>query len=46
LAVVIMSGVTPQWSMPKLRPVRPTPLMTSSAMKSTSCLSQISRMRG
>jgi hypothetical protein len=40
----MMSGETPgQCSMPNQRPVRPTPLITSSAMKSTPYRSQISR---
>ena len=45
-AVVIMSGTTPQCSMAKFFPVRPIPVITSSAMKRMSCLSQISRIRG
>jgi len=44
LPVAIRSGATDQWSMAKFAPVRPRPHITSSAMKSTSYVSQISRI--
>ena len=37
LAIVTMSGRSPNVSLPNMRPVRPKPQMTSSAMSSTSC---------
>ncbi len=46
LAMVMMSGCTPQCSSANQRPVRPKPVITSSAMSSTSLRSQISRRRG
>ena len=42
LAIVIISGVTPNSSAPNLEPVLPQPVMTSSKIKSIPCLSQIS----
>ena len=41
-----MSGITPQWSTAKFAPVRPKPVITSSAMKRISLRSQISRIFG
>ena len=35
LAKVAMSGRTPEWSMPNIRPVRPKPDTTSSKMRRT-----------
>ena len=46
LAIVIMSGTTFQCSMPNHLPVRPQPVMTSSAMSSTPWRSQMSRSIG
>src|SRR3546814_2641384 len=40
----MMSGETPACSQAKSVPVRPHPVITSSAMKSTSCAAQISRI--
>jgi hypothetical protein len=37
LAIVMMSGFIPKVSVPNIRPVRPKPQMTSSAISSTSC---------
>jgi hypothetical protein len=45
-AVVRMSGWTPQWSTPNHRPVRPQPVMTSSAIRRTSWAFVIARIRG
>jgi hypothetical protein len=41
-----MSGVTPQWSRAKRRPVRPKPVITSSATSSTPWRRQISATFG
>ncbi len=41
-----MSGVTRQWSTANFLPVRPKPVMTSSAIKSTPCLRQMSATSG
>ena len=46
LATVNMSGVTPQCSVANILPVRPNPVITSSHIISTPCLSHISRMVG
>ena len=46
LAATRMSGRTPQWSSPNQRPVRPNPVMTSSAISSTPCRRQTSAMAG
>ena len=46
LAKVKMSGRTPQCVSPNHSPVRPNPVMISSAIRSTSCRSRISRTRG
>ena len=43
LAVVKMSGFTPQCSMANILPVLPNPVMTSSQIIRTPCLSQMSR---
>ena len=43
LPKTIMSGTTSQCSMANAFPVRPKPVMISSAMKSTPYLSQVSR---
>ena len=43
LAVVIMSGSRANRSLASQDPVRPNPVITSSAMNSTSCRRQISR---
>src|SRR2546425_5837054 len=43
LATVMRSGTTPSCSTPNQRPVRPKPVMTSSAIISTSSSSQIAR---
>ena len=43
LPMVMMSGATPQCSIPQSVPVRPMPVCTSSAMSRTPHLSQISR---
>ena len=45
-ANVTMSGATPQCPSANIRPVRPNPVMISSAMNSTLCLSQILRIAG
>ena len=45
LAVVIMSGTTPKRSTPNQWPRRPQEQITSSAISSTLCRSQISRTR-
>src|ERR687888_373479 len=45
LATVIRSGTTPSCSTANHRPVRPNPVMTSSAINSTSSSSQIARTR-
>ncbi len=37
LAMVMMSGRMPKVSLPNMRPVRPKPQITSSAISSTSC---------
>jgi hypothetical protein len=39
-----MSGITPQCSTPKRRPVRPNPVITSSEIQSTPYRSQIWRI--
>jgi len=46
LPIPMMSGATPQFSMPQSVPVRPMPVCTSSQMKRTPHLSQISRTLG
>ena len=46
LPMVMMSGATPQCSIPHSVPVRPMPVCTSSAMNRTPHLSQISRTLG
>ena len=46
LPMVMMSGATSQLSTPQSLPVRPMPVCTSSAMKTTSHSVQISRTRG
>ena len=46
LAVQMMSGVTFQWLTQNGLPVRPNPVMISSAIRRTSYLLQISRMIG
>ena len=46
LAATRRSARTPQWSSPNQRPVRPNPVMTSSAMSSTPWRRQTSTMRG
>ena len=45
LAIVIISGVTPNSCAPKAEPVLPHPVITSSKIKSIPCLSQISLRR-
>ena len=40
------SGLTPQWREPETSPVRPNPVMTSSAMSRMPWRSQISRTPG
>ena len=40
------SGTTFQWSMQNIVPVRQKPHITSSAIRATSCLVQISRISG
>ena len=40
LPIVIMSGRMPSWSHANMRPVRPMPVCTSSATKSTLCFLQ------
>ena len=45
-AKVTISGVTFQWDSPNQRPVRPKPVMISSAMSSTSWRVQMSRTSG
>ena len=42
----MMSGTTPQWSTPKSLPVRPSPVWTSSAIRSVPYSSQALRIRG
>ena len=46
LAATTMSARAPQWSSPNQRPVRPKPVMTSSATSSTPCRRQTSAMAG
>ncbi len=46
LAATRMSGRTPQWSIANQRPVRPKPVMTSSAMRRTPWRRQTSAMAG
>ncbi len=41
-----MSGTTPQWSTPNILPVRPSPVWTSSAIRSVPYSSQALRIRG
>ncbi len=43
LANVIMSGVTPKVCAANACPVRPKPVMTSSKIRRSPCLSQIAR---
>ena len=45
-AIVMMSGSTPQWSTPNILPVRPSPVVTSSAMSTTPYSLHISRSIG
>ena len=46
LAMVTMSGTTFQWSIPNHLPVRPKAVMISSAISTTSYLSQMARTIG
>ena len=46
LAATSRSGRTPKWSMPNQAPVRPNPVITSSAMSSTPCCRQTSAIAG
>ena len=45
LAVVMMSGATPECSMANILPVRPKPVWTSSTIRTMPCSSHSSRSR-
>ena len=46
LPAVRISGRTPQWSTPNQRPVRPNPVITSSAITRMPCRRQTSTIAG